>query len=210
MAEEKMTRQQQQIMPGKCPPEGCPPFDRIECIVVDKVYDSCFQIEDFSKEITTDEFTTGPLNVGDEILCGLDPDEPINCKVIKREPVDETGFVTLTLLVEVFLRFVNPNEETEVVERKQTIIKTVTLCCPDGVDPDCSESTLVACNCAVIEVDDHDNPTRVTFQCDIQVCLVIKCILKVQLLVPSYGFCVPAPCVTIPGVCPPTPPEQCF
>jgi hypothetical protein len=30
----------------------------------------------------------------------------------------------------------------------------------------------------------------------------MKCIATVQLLVPSYGFCQPAPCITLPGVCP--------
>lgn len=39
----------QQIVPGQCPPEGCPPPTRIECIVVDKVYDSCFQLDDRSQ-----------------------------------------------------------------------------------------------------------------------------------------------------------------
>jgi hypothetical protein len=44
--------------------------------------------------------------------------------------------------------------------------------------------------------------------CDFQICLVMECILTVQLLVPSYGFCVPAPCTVLPGVCPPMPPQS--
>jgi hypothetical protein len=46
----------QQIVPGQCPPEGCPPPTRIECIVVDKVYDSCFQLDDRSQNTIITEF----------------------------------------------------------------------------------------------------------------------------------------------------------
>ncbi len=88
--------------------------------------------------------------------------------------------------------------------------KTVTLCAPEGVNIDCSNSTLLSCNCIVTDVEEEDEDIAYTITCDIQVCLVIRSVLTVQLLVPSYGFCVPAPCVTLPGVCPPLPPDQCF
>jgi len=35
-----------QVNPGPCPSEGCPPTTEIVCISVDKVYDSCFQVEE--------------------------------------------------------------------------------------------------------------------------------------------------------------------
>ncbi|MDK2820443.1 MAG: hypothetical protein PWP31_408 [Clostridia bacterium] len=209
MVEEKMTRQQ--IQPGKCPPEGCPPFDRIECIVVDKVYDSCFQVDDISREtiITTGaymEFETGTFNEGDILGCKLTPGEEITCTEISRTEVDETGFFTITLLITVPVTLINPNNEEETIERTFNFTKTVTLCCPEEVSPDCTESTIISCICVVTNVEEDS----IRVMCGIQVCLVIKCILKVQLLVPSYGFCVPAHCLPLPGVCPPTPPEQCF
>lgn len=198
-----------QVSPGVCPPEGCPPPTRIECIVVDKVYDSCFQINDLTRDFTVTigvggQFPTGPFVVGDVIPCALGIGG-ITCTELSRTPVGD-GFFTISVLVSVPLVLTNPNAAAETTTRTITFTKTVTLCCPEGVSPDCSESTLILCNCAVTAVD----ITTITISCNIQVCVVIKCILTVQLLVPSYGFCVPAPCITLPGVCPPTPPAQCF
>lgn len=198
----------QQVTPGICPPEGCPPPTRIECIVVPKVYDSCFQTHDLTRDFTvttgrSGQFPTGPFYVGQVVPCKLKA--PITCEELSRTPVGE-GFVTLNLLVKVPLKLTNPNNDSETTSRLVTFTKMVTLCCPEGVDPDCTESTLTLCSCIVTAVGDN----RIMITCDIQVCLVIKCILTVQLLVPSYGFCVPAPCVTLPGVCPPAPPPQCF
>ncbi|MBS3970176.1 MAG: hypothetical protein KGZ94_08690 [Clostridia bacterium] len=214
-----MTQARQQIQPGQCPinpqtglPE-CPPFDRIECIVVDKVYDSCFQIDDRTREVETDsdEFGTG-LEQGDPVECQLTEGAEITCSVISRTSIGD-GFFTIVLSVQVPVTLTNPeaaNGEEDEIERTFIFGKTVTLCAPEGVRIDCTESALLACNCVVTEVEEVNGELEYTISCDIQVCLVVKSILTVQLLVPSYGFCVPAPCVTIPGVCPPLPPAQCF
>ncbi len=202
------TEKRQQVTPGVCPPEGCPPPTRIECIVVDKVYDSCFQVHDLSRDTivsTLTEFITGPFAVGTIIPCELTQGSNITCTEVSRVPAGN-GFFTITILVSIPITLTNPNNPTETVNREFNFTKTVTLCCPEGVSPDCTESTLLLCNCIVNSVGQDS----ITVTCALQVCLVIKCILNVQLLVPSYGFCVPAPCVTLPGVCPPTPPEQCF
>ena len=202
---------QPEITPGECPPKGCPPPTRIECIVVDKVYDSCFQVDERTRStvITTgygNEFPTGTFTAGQIVPCALDPGSRISCEVLNKTPVNDSGFFSLHLLVRVPVRLTNPNAPTEFVLREFTFTKLVTLCCPEGTEVDCSESSLLFCNCVVSEV----GVGNITVTCDLQICLVIKCILTVQLLVPSYGFCVPAPCVTLPGVCPPTPPPQCF
>ncbi|MDD2401524.1 MAG: hypothetical protein PHI90_03400 [Clostridia bacterium] len=201
----------EQITPGVCPPEGCPPPTRIECIVVDKVYDSCFQLHDVSRDTTVStatEFTTGTFAVGDIIDCSLTAGASITCTEVSR--VDAGGgFFTVTILVSVPVTLINPNDPTQDADRVFTFTKTATLCCPEGVTPDCSESTLIFCSCVVTNVTGGYSPS-ITVTCTLQVCIVIKCILEVQLLVPSYGFCVPAPCITLPGVCPPTPPAQCF
>ncbi|SDK54707.1 hypothetical protein [Natronincola ferrireducens] len=209
------------VQPGQCPinprtgrPE-CPPPDRIECIVVDKVYDSCFQVDNRSREIFTDEleFGTG-LEAGDTVSCNLTEGAEITCTEISRTPVGD-GFFTITLLVSVPVTVTNPEAakgECNQLTRIFTFTKTVTLCAPEGVDLDCTESVLLSCHCVVTNANEFEEEGEAEYAitCEIQVCLVIKSILRVQLLVPSYGFCVPAPCVTLPGVCPPLPPEQCF
>lgn len=202
---------EQQITPGECPPEGCPPPTRIECIVVDKVYDSCYQIHDLTRDMsisTATEFTTGPFAVGDVIASSLTTGASVTCTEISRVAAGD-GFFTITLLVSVPITMVNPNDPTETVERIVSFTKVATLCCPPGVSPDCTESTLLFASGVVSAITNAYNP-GITVSLTLQICVVMKCILTVQLLVPSYGFCVPAPCLTLPGVCPPTPPAQCF
>lgn len=219
MSDVSKKHQPSQIQPGQCPVNPstglpmCPPPTVIECIVVDKVYDSCFQIDDRTRQITTDsdEFGTG-LEQGDIVSCALTENAEITCTEISSTPVGD-GFSTIILSVNVPVTLTNPqaaNGEEDEIETNFTFTKTVTMCFPDGVGLDCSESVLLSCSCIVTDVDEVDEVLEYTISCDIQVCLVIKSILTVQLLVPSYGFCVPAPCITLPGVCPPLPPEQCF
>lgn len=195
-----------QVSPGPCPPEGCPPPTEIACISVDKVYDSCYQVEDRTRTttITTgdgNEWPTGTFTVGQLVSCGLTAGAEISCTEISSVPADD-GFVTVTLLISVPVTLVNPNAADETVDRIFNFTKTATLYCPTGVDPDCSRSSLMFCNCVITQV----GADSVEVTCDFQVCLVMECILTVQLLVPSYGFCVPAPCTVLSGVCPPVPP----
>jgi len=199
----------QQIVPGQCPPEGCPPPTRIECIVVDKVYDSCFQLDDRSQNTIITEFID-QVEVGDVVPCALTEGEEISCEEISKTPVNDSGFFTVTVLIRVPITLTNPEDPTQQAERVFMFPKTVTLCCPEGTEIDCSESTLLFCQCVVTDVIPFVPLAEVRVQCDLQLCIVIKCLSRVQLLVPSYGFCVPAPCITLPGVCPPAPPAQCF
>jgi len=210
MADE-VSSKQVVVGPGQCPPEGCPPPTRIECIMVDKVYDSCFQVESRSRDTTVTtgtggEFVTGTFTVGQAVPCALTTGSAISCTVINSVPVIDSNFATLTIAVSVPVTLTNPNAPAEIADRVFTFTKVVTLCAPEGVGVDCSESTLLFCNCVVSAV----GVGTITVTCDFQVCVVIKTALAVQLLVPSYGFCVPAPCVVAPGVCPPAPPAQCY
>ncbi len=199
-----------QVSPGSYPPGGCPSPTEVACIVVDKVYDSCYQAEDRTRTntVTTGvggEWPTGVFAVGQLVSCSLTAGAEITCTELSRVPAGD-GFVTVTVLVSVPVTLVNPNNPEEVVNRSFNFTKTATLCCPSGVEPDCSESALTFCNCVITQV----NVGSVEITCDFQVCLVMMCILTVQLLVPSYGFCVPAPCTVLAGTCPPLPPPQCF
>jgi hypothetical protein len=174
------------------------------------------------------------LLIGDVVPCALTEGEEISCEEISKTPVNDSGFFTVTVLIRVPITLTNPEDPTQQAERVFMFPKTVTLCCPEGTEIDYSESTLLFCQCVVTDVIPFVPPngimefnqeadlTQVTpvtpvtpiaevrVQCDLQLCIVIKCLSRVQLLVPSYGFCVPAPCITLPGVCPPAPPAQCF
>ena len=174
-----LDQQRQLITPGECPPEGCPPFTRIECIAVDKVYDSCYQILDLSRDTTVtfaNDFT-----VGDLIPCNQNGN--ITCQEVSRTDAGD-GFFTLTILFTVPLTFTNPANPAQTENQNFTFTRTVTLCSPEGVSPDCSESVINFCNCVITAIND----TTLSLTCSFQICLVLRSILCVQLLVPSYGF----------------------
>ena len=238
----------QQVSPGECPPAGCPPATRIECISVTKVYDSCFQTENLTR-LTTLGGLFPSVFIGDVLPCSLTEGDTISCEVLQKEPINDTGFFNITLLVRIPLTIGNQLNGIHAAnavggsDKVFTFVKTVTLCCPEGTELDCSESTLLFCRCIVAGLNNScpvtpmmpengfcptvpqqtvNNTVPVTpvtpvtpmaaveVECTLQVCLVVKCLTVVQLLVPSYGFCVPAPCIALPGVCPPSPPPQCF
>ncbi|NLL19029.1 MAG: hypothetical protein GX262_08380 [Clostridia bacterium] len=199
---EKLSCKDPVIGPGQCPPDGCPPPDRIECIAVDKIYDSCFQVDNREREFTVD---FSGLEGGDVVNCQLTPGASIACTEISRVDVGG-GFSAINLLITVPITVTNPNDATETQDVTFTFTKAVTLCAPEEAQIDCSESTVLSCVCVVSDAEEDE----ADITCNIQLCIVVKAILRVQLLVPSYGFCTPAPCVTLPGVCPPTPPAQCF
>lgn len=200
MISDEMKGTKTSISPGVCPPEGCPPPVRIECVVTEKVYDKCFQVDTLSRNITISraEFITGPFVIGERVFCN--PIGSISCTEISRVEAGG-GFFTITLLVTIPMTFTNPNNPPEIVLRNVVFTKTVTLCCPDGIEPDCGESSVLFCNCDVSGITSTD----IILACEIQLCLLFKCSAVVQLLVPSYGFCQPAPCFALPGVCPPPP-----
>lgn len=212
MSSDEVKTKQINVSPGECPPEGCPPPVQIECIVVDKVYDSCFQRESLPLEkicvmVDTDSFAPGEI-----VPCILD-NAAISCTEIERTPLGN-GFFEVVLAFNINnLMIQNPNNPQEILPFEVTpFIKTLTLCCPEGTYVDCSESTIIRCICIVKSITPVEGGFgfQVIIVCQIAVCLVFKCISRVQLLVPSYGFCVPAPCIALPGVCPPALPAQCF
>jgi len=134
------------------------------------------------------EWPTGVFAVGQVVPCELTPGLKISSTVISRFPAGD-GLTTFTLDISVPLTLTNPNDETESTVRIFDFIKTVTLNCPEGVDPDTSESILIFCSSVITQVED----SYVEIACVFQVYLVIECISIVQLLVPSYGFYIPVP-----------------
>lgn len=207
-----MPNLKQAIQPGLCPinPETglpqCPPPDRIECITVEKVYDSCYQVDNRNQNIVTTAVFSAGLAVGDLVNCALDTVTGITCvESGPRVPVGD-GYYNVTLVITVPLILTNPIDDTLTFASSFVFAKQVRLCAPAGVNVSCDGSTIVGCNCVVTALVGG----VATISCDIQACIVIKSTLDVQLLVPSYGFCIPKQCAPISGVCPTLPPAQCF
>lgn len=200
------------VSTGLCSAEGCPPPTRIECISVEKVYDSCYERESLPSllaciAVDSDAFTPG-LAIQSNCENGV-----ISCVEIEKRPIGN-GLSEIDLLFNIDnIIIYNPFNTQETLPIMVTpFIKTLTLCCPEGASVDCSHSTITRCICIVNSIMPAQcwPGFQVIIACQIQVCLVVKCISRVQLLVPSYGFCVPAPCTALPGICPSSPPAQCF
>lgn len=200
------------ITPGLYPDRSCPKPTKVEGILVDKVWDSCFQTENIPPKYLCIVAEPNMFVPGTVIPCSSE-EAMISCLEVQRRPLKD-GLCEIDLLIKVENMLLhNPHEPSETLPLEvPPFIKTVTLRCPEGSVIDCSESKVNKCLCTVAEVlpDPCECVDLLKVICQIELCLVVKCLAKVQLLVPSYGFKEPTSCVTLPPPCPPTPPEQCF
>ncbi|HEX6970951.1 MAG TPA: hypothetical protein VF234_01885 [Limnochordia bacterium] len=197
---------QQAIVPGPCT-HGCPEPTEIVCIEVNKVYDFCFQTERQTPAPFTVSSSVAPGMVGDAVECQVDVSQVVCTELIALRQELNNGFANVTLSITVPLIIgTPPNTERESI----TFLKTVTLCAPEGTTVDCR---VVAATCECVITRAVDTSRQVT--CTVDLCIIIESTALVKLLVPSFGFCVPAPCVTFPQppfVCPPEDlfPPQCL
>ncbi|MBE3590115.1 MAG: hypothetical protein IMW98_04735 [Firmicutes bacterium] len=186
------------VVPGPCPPEGCPPATEIVCIETRKVYDFCFQTERLNNLVIPLPDSCPPGGISADVLTG-----EATCRVTGSQPVDDSGLVNVSLIVIIPAVVEVADEHGTILCRFETTItfaKTVTLCAPDGTQIDCR---MVAGNETVVLVGRNVHVS-------LSVCLLIESTALVKLLVPSYGFCVPSECVTLPSPPVECPPENLF
>lgn len=174
------------ITPGPCPDEGCPSPTEIDCIVVDKVYDSC------SQTITT----TQTFDCPDCTISGCAIDLSCSsCTVGAITPSTTTDYSDVTFIIGAEYTVTCSNGDTRT--RTAYTTQTVTLYNPDGTTPSC---TIVsgACMCVNLPTDD--------ISCTLTLCVLFQTTATVQLMIPTYGFCVPPTCPAVGPVlpCPPT------
>ncbi|MDI6871268.1 MAG: hypothetical protein QME79_07920 [Bacillota bacterium] len=190
----------QQIFPGPCPPEGCPPPTEIVCIRTEKVYDFCFQ-----QDTTTQCATLPAATCGPPFTCTV---TNVTCTAGTPVPTGVDGFSTVSVAVTVTYTVTGVDTVTGLpcTTGPQTFVftKTVVLCAPTGTFVDCSETT-VSCGACTLVVPQTGLPQ---ICCAFNICLIIESLAQVKLLVPAYGFCTPAPCRT--GGFPPCPPSPLF
>ncbi|MCL6594694.1 MAG: hypothetical protein K6V73_00595 [Firmicutes bacterium] len=191
------------IVPGPCPPSGCPAPTQIDCIEVTKVYDSCFQTETFNNLCTN--IPSGPCcdiaaESGTTATCAVTAS---SCNLVGTTPTGVDDFVNATFAVSLTLTvtLTDPSGHTCTLTLPVNFLKTATLCGPAGTTQECVIASTSCGPCAIIGK---------SVCCQLTVCLVLKSVATVQLLVPSYGFCTPAPC-TVQGLppCPPGFPPNC-
>jgi len=190
-----------EVVPGPCPPTGCPPPTEIVCIQVEKVYDFCFQNEDREACFTLPVTCVPPAPAGSTATCTI---TSVTCTPGTPVPVPgQPGFVTvgIVFVVAVSITVLNPDGTTRCTFTQNfTFVKTVVLYAPAGTTIQCEVPDFSCGPCAVAD-------TQVC--CTLHLCILVQSKALVKLLVPAYGFCVPAQCVVAPKIpCPPGYPPQ--
>lgn len=191
------------IIPGPCPSAGCPPPTEIVCIETTKVYDFCFQVERRDNVCFALPESCHPA-AGATISCAI---TSIDCHEISRAPLTTGGGfynVTFLLTVTATINIFNPGatDPTCTFTASFSFTKTATLCTPDGTDTTC-EVPSFACGPCVI------TPAHQVC-CTFVLCVLLESVATVKLLVPAYGFCVPAECVEVSPEFPECPPTSLF
>lgn len=160
----------------------------VDCIVAEKVYDSCTQTVTFTQTLRCDDTCT-------VTGCGVDLSDS-TCTVGAIASSSTTNYSDVTFIVGIHYSVTCANGDT-LTETAYTT-QVVTLYNPDGTTPSCDILSAV-CNCV--------NMPNGTINCTLTVCLLFQVTAVVQLLIPTYGFCTPAACPAVGPVlpCPPSP-----
>ena len=169
------------------------------CILVEKVYDNCYQ---------TDRATTSTALVEVEqpelITCNVDPDS-ITCVATVGDPVvigSNCHNVTILVTVDGQLSVDGTPEDIT-----YSLVKTVELCVPEGTLVDCQATVIGSCDHVLIDGATEGDYTAVA---SVPICVVIRSTASVQLNVVGT-FCTPKQCcdTAISGTCPPLGIESC-
>jgi len=198
---ESLQRQVDQVEPGPCPPEGCPPPTEIVCVKTKKVYQECKQLEPIERvEVFGLTIPAGAVDVD----CIFVKPGVISCedkkmsRCYKDECECDVGMGTVTLQeiedrkVEITVEFFDSNglslgRQTGTAEINVPE-KTVFLSRAGEPQLKCEVDIFLTCLLCFIEngEDDEECPTVI---CCINKIIVFKLLAEVQLLLPSYGFC---------------------
>jgi hypothetical protein len=79
-----------------------------------------------------------------------------------------------------------------------TFLKQAILCAPEGTEIQCE---VTGNCCCFLDADELVN-------CVFDFCVVLQSKAAVKMLIPTFGFCVPAECKGV-AACPPKLPKQC-
>ncbi len=185
------------ITPGPFTDDWCPPPTEIDCIMVDKVYASCSQTITASQVVPDMMLPPGcipPDMTSGSLACTVDLSAS-SCGVgaVVSSGTDSINNITYTLSIVVDVTCVNG---VTVVPITLYTTTTVPLYNPAGTTPAC---TILSGTCSAVILPNGHVSVQATL------CLLLQTLATVQLLVPSYGYCMPPDCqVAAIGICPPS------
>lgn len=195
-------RQVADVQPGQCDPVyGCPPPTEVVCILVDKVYDEC-------KNIQVDEV---------EFIFEADPDNPVtdvicyNVEILDGPICDVlNGRVRVTTTFRTTVRLILQDNSIQDLTEDTTIIKTFNMprAGENGLFVIC-EIPFIECLQAFVKSEELEYEVlRTTIIACVGVYKLLKLLANVQLMIPAYGFCPePVDCDQVLGECPDFSPE---
>lgn len=180
------------ISPGPFP-SNAPEPTQIDCIAVEKVYASCSQTVNATLTLAEDGCLppySCTINLGAS-----------SCTVGAITPSTTPDISNITFVITVVMEITCGNNASFSKAVYTTV--TVPLYHPGGTTAKCQ---ILSGTCSVVALPNHHISASATL------CLLLQTTAKVQLLVPTYGFCVPAPCdaPALPD-CPPSgvfPPQK--
>lgn len=170
------------ILPGIYSPETCPQPTQIDCIVVNKVYDSCVQNLTLSQTLHDCDCTVSN--------CTFDLSTS-SCTVGAITPSTTPDYNNITFVIGAEYT-INCTSGSSLTKNAYTS-QTVSLYNPDSTIPSC---TIVSGACMCVNLPNGD------ISCTLTLCVVFQTTAMVQLMVPTYGFCVPPNCPSVEPVLP--------
>ncbi|MGE5506962.1 MAG: hypothetical protein ACM3RP_00505 [Chitinophagales bacterium] len=186
----------------------------IDCILVDKVYDFCFEEDTGLQNCIGIPATCPTPPAGSTASCTI---TSVQCTTGSPVPTGVDGLatvrVTITAGYNVVIRSAAGTVICTIPNQVFTFSKTVTVCGPAGTTADCEVRAATCGPCVILPPTEAFPRGQVC--CEFNFCVLVETTAPVKLLVPTFGFCVPARCQTggfPPGVCPPSPlfPPQCL
>lgn len=177
------------VTPGPCPSAGCPAPTEIDCIVVDKVYDSCVQTITTTQTIHGDDCAV--------TSCTFDLTAS-SCTLGPITPATTTDYSNITFVIGA--EYTVACSSGAMITSTAYTTATVTLYNPSGTTPSC---TIVSGTCMCVNLPNGD------ISCTLTLCVLFQTTATVQLMIPTYGFCVPPTCGQVGPVLP-CPPSSLF
>ncbi len=159
----------------------------IACLDIDKIYGLK------TKSVLLNGASSAPILCTDltSVVCAAPTCAYLSTIV---EPDDMN---TLSWLVTVPVQVICQNGATATVNAQAQVVATV--CNPPGTTPACQ----------IINVKCSAGIAGGIIYATVSATAVLTTTARVKLLVPSYGYCMPAACTQPQPPCPPPPPSQC-
>lgn len=185
---------QEQILPGPCPEEGCPPPTEIVCIMVEKVYEECKKVQVNEEVIDLCGVAVGDILQADckGVELVVDKLHPFGC-----EKLPGTNRARVSFYFRFRFDYLD-QEGLKTFISKPVFHQKVVLMSERILDKRISVQCHVFLECYDCFPSDTQQVT-----CCIGKMLLFKLAAPVQLMVPAYGFCPePDDCLQVEAECP--------